>query len=120
MADVQAYKWGWPIRRINYRGAAIWEVKAYLGGVYLSTNTGQLRGHIDNMSSQFTHLISPRIGEFSGAAVTLVTTADVNYSRGNASHAAYHGVHYNHVVSYYTITKSGNFTFQFYPIGTNP
>jgi hypothetical protein len=107
-------------KKINVDNAHAYELKAKGGGLYLSSNQSQMKGHIDNMANIFASLV----GLYSKAAfypkVTLVTTSDVKYSPGIASYAAARQVVYEHIIAEYRYGENGNFEIRFTrSIGTN-
>ena len=82
-------------------GGTIFEVKAKFGGLYLSSNKGQLRGHIDNVAWLKFSYPGYR------PSVHLITTSDTKLSLGNKAYAFLQGVNYYHRFSQFKITKSG-------------
>lgn len=81
-------------------GAVAYEVKAKEGTLYLSTNTNQIKGHIDNLSSKFRFMKS-----YGQPALTLVTTSDVSLSKSLIEYAISKGVKLMQVKSYYTMVN---------------
>lgn len=83
------------------KGAVAFEVKAMNGSLYLSSNTYQLMGHIDNLSDKFRFMTS-----YGNPHLTLATTYDVNISSKVIDRAAERNVGINQVVSYYTMVNN--------------
>src|SRR5205823_1797990 len=54
------------------RGGSAFEVKQKGGGIYLSTSSDQIRGHLDNIASRF----AKDIANGFTPSFTLITTAD--------------------------------------------
>ena len=71
------------------------------GSLYLSSNTNQLMGHIDNLSSKFRFMKS-----YGNPHLTLATTYDVSIGTSVTNRAAEKGVGLNQVVSYYTMVNN--------------
>jgi hypothetical protein len=112
---------GFPkVKKINVESAHAYELKAKGGGLYLSSNQWQMKGHIDNMANDFAPLEMAYSRAPFHPKVTLVTTSDVRYSRGIAKYAASRNVVYEHIVAEYRYNESGNFETRFTKsIGTN-
>jgi len=93
------------------RGASWFELKAKNGGLYLSSNIYQLRGHIDNLARIF----RTQMNEISGfrPGLFLVTTADVPLSLGVAAYAAEKNIAYFHYHAQFQIVNNvWHFRFQ--------
>ncbi|WP_425556397.1 DUF6443 domain-containing protein [Hymenobacter saemangeumensis] len=99
----------WPKRGIPrvVPNGAWYELKAKNGALYLSSNQYQIKGHIDNLSLQFSRQI--QTSNFR-PVLWLVTTADVKYSASIASHALGKNVSYGHAHIEYRIVNN---TYQF-------
>ena len=80
------------------RGSA-YEVKAYSRGVYLSSNTYQLKGHIDDLVAR--HAVARARGYI--PQLVLITTADVPYSRSVQAYANARKVAYIHLYMQYQV-----------------
>jgi RHS repeat-associated protein len=107
IADALPTQKGKPAGRIP--GAVWFEAKAWSGGLYESSSTYQIRGHIDNLSS----LTMPyRNYPNFAAALYLVTTADVTVSPGIYGHGTARGVDVHQVVGQYQIV-GGSYIFNF-------
>jgi hypothetical protein len=96
---IREYKSGRAPTRVQ--GAVAYEVKAMNGSLYLSSNTNQLMGHIDNLSDKFRFMSS-----YGKPHLTLATTYDVNIGTSVTNRAAEKGVGLNQVVSYYTMVNN--------------
>ena len=96
---IREYKNGRAPTRVQ--GAVAYEVKAMNGSLYLSSNTNQLMGHIDNLSSKFRFMKS-----YGNPHLTLATTYDVSIGTSVTNRAAEKGVGLNQVVSYYTMVNN--------------
>ena len=85
--------------RISIPGGAWYEAKAKDGGLYLSSNQSQMKGHIDNLA----YSMRAAIAEYNGFSptLTLVTTAGVPFSPGIANYASVKGITYRHIVAQY-------------------
>lgn len=69
---------------------AVWvETKQKSGGLYLSSDDGQIRGHIDNINARFSQLKIKYIRYFFVPKLALVTTADVKPSPSMGNYANY-------------------------------
>jgi RHS repeat-associated protein len=80
--------------------ASRFEVKAKYGGVYLSTSTNQLKGHIDNLAAEWGNL-AKRWARYGFAPVlTVVTTADVKDIMSIRLYGASKLVSVTHLVAY--------------------
>ena len=90
-------------------GGNWFELKAKNGGLYLSSNQYQVKGHIDNLASEFRNRIAT-----SGFRPTLwlVTTADVRYSQAISNYALGQQVVYGHAYLEYRIVNS-SYEFRF-------
>lgn len=87
-------------------GGSIYEVKAKNGGLYLSTNLGQMRGHIDN-------IVAKHIGTLGfKPSVHLITTSDTRLSLGIKTYSFFSGVKYYHKTAYFK-TNGSNYKFTF-------
>ncbi|HAK29635.1 MAG TPA: hypothetical protein DCO90_10455, partial [Sphingobacterium sp.] len=86
------------------------ELKAKHGGLYLSSNTYQMKGHIDNASRRFASE-RRKFTDFK-PIVNLITTADVRFSFGIAAYAMSSGVTYAHYWAQYRIVN-GTWQFKF-------
>lgn len=96
---IREYKSGRASTRVQ--GAVAYEVKAMNGSLYLSSNTYQLMGHIDNLSDKFRFMKS-----YGKPHLTLATTYDVNIGNSVINRATERGVGINQVVSYYTMINN--------------
>ncbi len=74
------------------------ELKAKGGGLYLSSNQYQMQGHIDNLAYEFRQEITNYLFR---PNLTLVTTADVSFSKTMRIYANRHRVAYQHFISQY-------------------
>jgi hypothetical protein len=89
-----------------------WELKQKNGGLYLSSDEGQLRGHIDNLrgSTQSFYTRYGRLGF--RAKMYVATTADVKFSPSASRYAKKNQVLYEHVHAEYRIVN-GSWQFRF-------
>jgi len=85
-------------------GGAWLELKAKGGGLYLSSNQGQVTGHILNLAVEQSNNISTKPGY--NPLLMLITTADVPYSRSIASFANSKKVSYAHFYAEYRIVNN--------------
>jgi RHS repeat-associated protein len=103
----------------SYDGAtvpnsAIYEVKQK-NRVYLSTDEGQIKGHIDNLAAKH----ASRMARGFTPEFTLVTVGGVKYSKGIAKYAASKGIAYTHMTIQYSESSSGQWNFRFVTAGSN-
>jgi RHS repeat-associated protein len=107
-----AAAWPFPPLIIKVAEGSIYEVKQNNGrGIYLSSNTGQLKGHIDN---QVAKTIGHKSRGYVGPNITLITTADVKYSWSNYFYAAMLGANFWHRSAMFKIVD-GKYKFEFAP-----
>lgn len=103
-------------RPVFVRHGSIYEVKNKWGGLYLSSNSGQVRGHINNLAARHRfHLNATRltINRFIWSPdLTLVTTRDTPYSPTIFAYAARRRIAYYHVTAEFKIVN-GNWSFRF-------
>lgn len=104
-------------------GSVAYEVKAKYGGVYLSTSTGQLKGHIDNLEAEFAGMVA-QFGECCNfkPVLNVVTTFDVTDIDQIYYYGQRHGVEVAHYVAYYRFTngdKGVEFKFERAPVEDN-
>jgi hypothetical protein len=89
-----------------------WELKQKNGGLYLSSDEGQLRGHIDNLRRSTGNFYA-RYGRLGfRAKMYVATTADVKFSPSASRHAKDNKVLYEHVHAEYRIVN-GSWQFRF-------
>jgi hypothetical protein len=88
------------------KGSDWFELKQKGGGLYLSSDEGQIRGHIDNIkrNSEDMYVKYGRLGYQSKFWV--ITTADVKFSPGISTQARLNNVAYEHVHAEYRIVKN--------------
>lgn len=82
--------------RKRHPRAAWFEVKAKSGTLYNSTDTGQIKGHIDNLARTHRNAVRGR-----SASLTLVTTDDVKISLSVRRTAALSGIKLNQLHAQY-------------------
>ena len=94
------------------KGSDWFELKQKGGGLFLSSDEGQIRGHIDNIkrSSEYAYGKYGKLGYQS--KLWVVTTADVKFSPGISKQAKLINVAYEHVHAEYRIVKN-NWQFRF-------
>ena len=104
---------------IKIEGGAWFELKASGGGIYLSSNADQVKGHIDNMSKDYAFLSKRYVAQHFRPTFYLITTADVKFSEGISTYATNKNVQYIHVYAEYQ-KANGNWQFRFYSVaGSN-
>ena len=91
------------------------EMKQMGGGLYLSSNEAQIKGHIDNMAYNFAGLVVAYDKFNFYPKLFVITTADVKFSPGIAKYAFDKSVIYEHIKAEYQRTSSGwDFRFNFH------
>jgi RHS repeat-associated protein len=112
---VQYNSYGQETEPIIVRGAVSVEAKAKGGGLYLSSNVWQMRGHIDNLArEQAGNIVRYAAAYNFKPLMTLITTANVSFSPGIFMYAFSQGIAYKHLISQYRI-MNGQWQFQFVP-----
>ncbi|ANH82640.1 hypothetical protein A8C56_18150 [Niabella ginsenosidivorans] len=96
------------------RQSIIFEVKAGNKGIYLSSNQGQIKGHIDNLYVKMAYWRQKGYIP----SVTLITTYDVPYSPGINNYANKRGIEYFHYKAMYRIVN-GQYEFGFWNMNTS-
>lgn len=88
------------------KGSDWFELKQKGGGLYLSSNEDQIRGHIENLkrNTQYAYGKYGRLGYQS--KLWVVTTADVKFSPGISNFAKLNNVAYEHINAEYRIHKN--------------
>ena len=99
-------------RTIKISGASWFELKAKGGGLYLSSNTGQVQGYIDNVSRLYAGIREKYRGQNFKPSLVLITTADVSYSPGLSTYANTKNVVYAHIHAEYR-KVNGKWEFRF-------
>jgi RHS repeat-associated protein len=94
-------------------GAMWFELKASNGGIYLSSNEDQVRGHIDNIAREFAKEMKLYQREGFKPRLYLVTTADVPFSPGINKYARDNNVTYGQIIAQYRIVEGGKWEFKF-------
>jgi RHS repeat-associated protein len=92
---------GMRVQVVRMKGAQWFELKAKGGGLFLSSNTYQVQGHIDNLAREYAGLVQKYAQYGFQPALTLITTADVNFSPGISTYADLKNVHYAHIQAEY-------------------
>ena len=94
-------------------GGSIIEVKQKKGGLYLSSNDYQIKGHIDNLRKRMSRAINNNRG-FS-PKMALVTTADVSASPKMYKYALSENIEFVHIHAefYREVTNDGKIVFHF-------
>jgi RHS repeat-associated protein len=92
------------------KGSDWFELKQKGGGLYLSSDEGQVRGHIDNLKRNSKYAYEKYRPYQS--KLWVVTTADVKFSPGISNHARVNNLAYEHVHAEYRIYK-GKWEFRF-------
>jgi hypothetical protein len=96
---------------------AIWvEMKQKGGGVYLSTDDGQIEGHIDNIAAKFAGLKIKYLKYEFRPIFVLITTADVNPSKSIMNHVLQKNIAFMHIHAEFRKTVVGTtayWTFRF-------
>lgn len=91
-----------------------YEVKQNNGrGIYLLSNDGQIKGHIDNLSAK--HAADIATGNYN-PSLTLITTYDVSWSPSITRYAGLRNVQYTHRRAMYKIVN-GKYQFKFVGFG---
>jgi len=92
------------------------EAKAKQGGLYLSSNTYQLKGHIDNLKvSQAANVHMYRsMGVDFRPSLYLFTTSDVPYPNSISEYATQQGVNFRHYTLIYHDNGNGTYNFMFH------
>lgn len=88
------------------KGSDWFELKQKGGGLYLSSDEGQIRGHIDNLRRDSEYAYE-KYGEWGyQSKLWVVTTADVRFSPGISNQARLNNVAYAHIHAEYRIVKN--------------
>jgi RHS repeat-associated protein len=104
-------KKGEPIR---IKGSDFFELKQKSGGLYLSSNEDQVRGHIDNLRSSTDYAYKKYSNVKYQSKLWVITTADVKFSPNIEQHAFIRNVKYQHIHAEYKYNiSSGSWDFRF-------
>jgi hypothetical protein len=92
---------GVPVRTVRISGSTWYELKSSTGGIYMSSNTYQVQGHIDNLAREFAGNVQKYAPQKFKPVLFLVTTADVPFSSGINNYARSKNVIYGQVIAQY-------------------